>query len=177
MDSNPYATPKSQINGLSIIESTPRFTSILQSWIITISILFLSLCGTVLALMCIFALPDGSVKPLEGSIFFLGGAIIQIAFLFFRWKKGMTISSYNQIIVNENISDKIIKWITAFFSIGYAFWGFAIALICIYALPDKSMQPKTGAIYFIGGAFVVASFVFVVWKNWTSKKILSRDGE
>ena len=152
----------------STLQST---TNLLQSWIITLSILFFSFSSAVLALVCIYSLPDKSVKPLEGGLFFLGGTIVLIVLLLFRWKKDIAISSNNRMIVTENLSDKIIKWITALFCFGYAFWGFTIALICIYALPDKTFQPKTGIIYFLGSAIVVASFVFVVWKNWTTKKL------
>jgi hypothetical protein len=56
------------------------------------------------------------------------------------------------------------------FSFLYAFCGLAIALICIFALPDKSVQPKIGIYYFLGSAIVIGSFIFVVWKNWISRK-------
>jgi len=151
-------------------KSKQKSVNSFQSWIISLSILFFSFSSTVLALVCIFALPDRSVRPLQGGVFFLGGAIVLIALLLFRWKKDMEIFPNNQIAIRENLSDKILKWVTTFFCFGFASWGFAIALICIYALPDKTFQPKTGIIYFLGSAIVVASFIFVVWKNWLIKK-------
>ena len=152
-------------------KSESKITNSLQSWIITLSILFFSFSSMVLALICIYALPDKSVKPLEGGLFFLGGAIVLITLLLFRWKKEIILSPNKQIIVKENLSDKIIKWITTFFCFGYTFLGLSIALICIYSLPDKTSQPQLGIIYSLGSAIVVASFIFVVWKNWTTEKL------
>ncbi len=142
-----------------------------QSWLITLSILFFSFSSTVLALICIFSLPDKSVRPLEGGLIFLGGSIVLIVLLIFRWKKEITLNPQGQVVIQENVSDKILKWITALYCFGYGIWGFAIALICIYSLPDKTVQPKTGIIYFLGSAIVMASFIFVVWKNWVTKKL------
>lgn len=147
-------------------KSLPQTRSSVQTWIVTLSILFFSLSSTVLALVCIYSLPDKSVKPLQGAFFFLIGAVVLIMLLFFRWKKEIATIANNQFMVKENISDKVLKWITALFCFGYVFWGFVTALICIYALPDNSVQPKTGTIYFLGSAIVAASFVFAVWKNW-----------
>ena len=150
------------------VKSAHHIRRSVHAWIVTLSILFFSIASTVLALVCIYSLPDNSVKPLQGGIFFLTGAVVLIFFLFFRWKKEIVTNSDSQFVVKENLSDKILKWITALFCFGYVFWGFAIALICIYALPDKSVQPKIGTIYFLGSAIVFASFIFVVWKNWVS---------
>ncbi len=171
MDTNPYETPKSLKNNIPIKKGINSPQNSIQSWVITVSILFFSISSIILALLCIFALPDKSVKPLEGSLFFLGGSIVLIALLLFRWKKERALFPDNKIFINENLSDKIIKWITAFFCLGYAYWGLAVALICIYALPDQSIQPKTGAAYFLGGTIVVGTLAFVVWKNWISRKL------
>jgi hypothetical protein len=43
-------------------------------------------------------------------------------------------------------------------------------MIVIYALPDKATQPKVAMFFYVGGALVLASFIFVVWRNWTSKR-------
>ena len=155
-----------------------RFSNTLQNWLITLSILFISIFGVVLALIFIFALPDQTVRPFEGSLFFISSSVIITAVLFLRWKKekaqgieilNETLSETQKLVIRENISDKIIKWMVTIFSFLYAFWGLAIALICIFALPDKSVQPQTGIFYFLGSAIVIGSFVFVVWKNWVSK--------
>ncbi|MCP3944835.1 MAG: hypothetical protein GY710_25610 [Desulfobacteraceae bacterium] len=151
-------------------KNTFKIMNTFQSWIITLSILFFSLSSTAIALVCIYALPNRSIKPFEGALFFIGGAIVLVGLLIFRWKKEKLVFTNTQVLIKETVSDKIIKWVTVFFCFGYAFWGFALALICIYALPDKIMQPKIGAIYFCASAVVVASFIFVVWKNWVVKK-------
>jgi hypothetical protein len=155
-------------------------SGVFQGWLITLSILFVSFCGTILAMICIYALPDKSVRPFEGSLFFLGSSVILIVLLFLRWKKekveevNIKINKIEdetpKIIIKESISDKVIKWITALFCFGYAWLGFVVALICIYALPDKTSQPKIGITYFLGSAIVIGSFTFVVWKNWIAKK-------
>ncbi len=150
-------------------ENKSQVTKAFQSWVITFSVLFFALSGTVLALVCIYALPDKTVRPFLGGLIFCGGSFVLIALLIIHWKKDIAILPNNQIMVKENLSDKILKWITTLFCFGFSFWGLAIALICIYALPDKTFQPKTGAIYFLGSAFVIASLVFVVWKNWKTK--------
>ena len=149
-------------------------SGVFQGWLITLSILFDSFCGTILAMICIYALPDKSVRPFEGS------SVILIVLLFLCWKKekveevNIKINKIEdetpKIIIKKSISDKVIKWITALFCFGYAWLGFVIALICIYALPDKTSQPKIGITYFLGSAIVIGSFTFVVWKNWIAKK-------
>ncbi|MFW6297877.1 MAG: hypothetical protein ACOC03_05165 [Desulfosalsimonas sp.] len=153
---------------MSANKNRSQVTNAFQSWIITFSVLFFSLSGVVLALVCIYALPDRTVRPFEGSLFFGAGSIVLIVLLFIRWKKDIAILPNNQIEVKENLSDKILKWVTSFFCFGFVLCGLAIALICIYALPDKTFQPQIGAIYFLGSAIVIASFVVVVWKNWIS---------
>jgi hypothetical protein len=75
-----------------------------------------------------------------------------------------------QIVIQEGISDKIIKWLVTIMSFIFVLWSFAIALICIFALPDKTVQPAVGMVYLFCGAIVLSVFIFVVWKNWASKK-------
>jgi len=156
-----------------------RSSNTLHNWLITISVFLIAFFGVILALIFIYALPDKTVRPLEGCLFYISGSVIVVAFLFLRWKKekaqeseilSQTLSETPKIIINETTSDKIIKWIVTIFSFSYAFWGLAIALICIFALPDKSVQPQIGIYYFLGSAIVIGSFVFVVWKNWISQK-------
>lgn len=47
---------------------------------------FYLLFGVILALVCIFSLPDGTVRPLQGSLFYISSSFIIIALLFLRWK-------------------------------------------------------------------------------------------
>lgn len=113
-----------------------KSSNTLQNWLITLSIFFISFFGVILALIFIFALPDKTVRPLEGSLFFISSSVIVVAFLFLRWKKenaqeseilSQTLSETPKIIINETTSDKTIKWMVTIFCILYAFWGFAIA--------------------------------------------------
>jgi len=133
-----------------------------------------------LALICIFTLPDKSVKPLEGSIFFASASSVIIGLLYYLSKielihiiqniKGVEFNP-QQIVIQEGISDKIIKWLVTIISFCFVLLSFAMALICIYALPDKTVQPVAGTIYLFSGAVVLGAFIFVVWKNWASKKL------
>lgn len=150
-----------------------------QNWIIILFIILISLIGLSLALICIYALPDKSVKPLEGSIFFACTSFIIIGLLFYLFKREKMNIMQNvkevefntmPIIIRESISDKIIKWLVTILSAFFVFWSFPIALICIYALPDKTVQPLAGMVFFFSGAVVLGIFIFVVWKNWASKK-------
>jgi uncharacterized membrane protein len=149
----------------------------LQSWLVTLSIIFVSFFGVILALICIFALPDKSVQSLIGSYYFIGSAVVN-GLLLFRWRKEKSSESnlLNELnnnqshnIIKENVSDKMIKWFVAFYSFIFAFFGIAIALICIYALPNKTSQPVLGLAYFLATALILSSFIYVVWKNWTTK--------
>lgn len=157
---------------------TKPFTA-LHNWLITLAIILISIFGVILSLICIYALPDQSVRPDIGAIFFIVSAILIAALLFLRWNKekaleNKTISTNTNetdtIIIKETISDKILKWIVTIYSLFFAFDGIAITLICIYALPDKTVQPKVGIIYFFSGTIILASFLFVVWKNYISGK-------
>ena len=162
---------------MSAEEYYQKSSGALQNWVVTLVVLFAAFSGVVIALVCIFALPDQSVRPLLGSLFYLGGAVFVIGLLFLRWKKEKAeeidvidrIQS-NKIIIKENVNDKIIKWVVAVYCIMHSIDGFAIALICIFALPDQTSQPKTGILYFLSSTIMLGCFIIVVWKNWSSKR-------
>ena len=164
---------------MTVIEPNIESSGKAHNWLITLTLIFISFFGVILALVCIFSLPDGTVRPLQGSLFYISGSFIIIALLFLRWKKEKaqenriysdTQNEAQKIVTRENVSDKIIKWIVTIYSFMFAFWGLAIALICIFALPDKSVQPKVGSIYFLASAAILSSFIFAVWKNWITKR-------
>ena len=146
-----------------------------HGWFITASIVFLTVFGVILALICIYALPNGSVQPKLGSIFFLVSAALIVFMLSLIWKKERIVSqeiSENAInrelmtaSIHESLSDIILKWLISIYSLFFVFQSVAIALICIYSLPDKTVQPAIGFIYFLGGAFVIGCFVYTVWKR------------
>lgn len=69
----------------------------------------------------------------------------------------------------ESISDIIIKWVVTIFALCFVLLSIGIALICIYALPDHTVQAHAGALYLISGFAVIGIFVFVVWKNWSEQ--------
>ena len=162
-------------------EPTPKPPGALHNWIVTLAIVFMSFFGILLALICIYAMPDQTVRPVAGAVFYLCSASVIIIFLLLRWKKEMAITTAltlnpdgdkKTVIIKESISDKIIKWITLLYVFFFVLMGITIALICVYALPDNTVQPKTGLFYFLSGSMAIASFVFVVWKNrsWENKK-------
>ena len=152
----------------------------IQNWLITIAVIFLSVFSVILALICIFALPDRSSQPLTGGLFFLGGVLVLGFMLAFRWsrekvsEKGIlkteAADSAQSFIIKETLSDKFIKWLVTIFSLFFVIDGVAIALICIFALPTGISQPKIGALYFAGSAIVLGCFIIVVCKTLISEK-------
>jgi hypothetical protein len=150
-----------------------------QNWILTIFIAVASVFGIILALICIYALPDRSVKPMVGSIFFASAALIIWGLLYYFYKREKFYIlqrskenefSKTQTVYIENISDKILKWVVTLFSILFVLWSFSSALICIYALPDKTVQPIAGTVYFFSGALVLSILIVATLKNWSSRK-------
>jgi len=152
----------------------------IQNWLITIAVIFFSFFSVLIALICIFALPDRSSQPFTGGIFFLGGVLLLGFMLMFLWSRekalekeilnAKEVESAQRLIIKETLSDKIIKWLVTIFSLFFVLDGVAIALICIYALPTGVSQPKIGALYFSGSAIVLGCFIIVVCKNLISEK-------
>ena len=153
----------------------PSYPTPMQSWLLTIAVIFFSLFGVILSLICIYALPDGTIQPKLGSIFFICSAVVIVAvFLVVRRKERAVLRQLteNQSTIDvaitpiqAGISEKILQWVVMVFGLLFAFSSISLALICIYALPDYSMQPQTGLIYLLGGTFVVGCFIYAVWKN------------
>ncbi len=133
-----------------------------QNWLLTIVIMLFSFTGVTLAMICIFALPDGSSKPLIGVYYFWGGAIAFSTFLYVLWKK-------QREIIQESISDKIIRWLVTIFSLFFTFDGLVLALICIYSLPTKTSQPQIGALYFLGSVIIIANYILIIYRGYISK--------
>ncbi len=162
---------------MSTAEYHQKSSGALHNWIVTLAVLFTAFSSVALALSCIFSLPDQSVRPVEGSLFFLSGAVIVIGLLFLRWKKEKAEEidvidrlQGQRIIIKESINDKVIKWVVTVYCFMHGLYGLAIALICIYALPDQSSQPKAGILYLLSSAIMLGCFIIVVWKNWASKR-------
>lgn len=152
----------------------------LRYWSIAMGTLFISFGGILLALMCIYSLPDGSTRPFMGSLFYLFSALIMIVFLILQWKKEKLTeiklpADEARVSGRESLSDIVLKWIAAIFAFMFTFLSIGIALICIYALPDQSVQPRVGVLYFMSGLAVMGTFVFVVWKNWSTTEQRTND--
>jgi hypothetical protein len=106
----------------------------------------------------------------------MGSVVIVVALLLFRWKKdrsGLLLTGIDgadsippEKIVQRNISDQVLKWIVTVFSLLFVLWGMPVALICIYALPDKTSQPFVGGMFFVASAAPLATCIYVVWKKW-----------
>lgn len=164
---------------MSEVEILNESTGATQTWLTTFSIIFISLFGVILSLITIYALPDQTVRPFIGALFYVLCAGLISIFLFFRWKKEKILENHIlnlsqgkvDVYVKETVSDKIIKWLVTIYAMFFVFSGISMSLICIYSLPDQSVQPKVSLLFYIGGAIVLGSLIYVVWKNWVSKKI------
>jgi len=147
-----------------------RLKKIAHSWLTAIFTLFISFSGIVLSLMCIYSLPDLSVRPSIGSLFYLLSSLTVSIYLTMQWR-GLSISntqtnSETKMSSSSVISDNILKWFVAMFTLSFILLSFGIALICIYALPDHSVQAGAGAMFFLGGLVAIVALVYIVWKNW-----------
>jgi hypothetical protein len=155
----------------------------LHKWLITLSILFIPYLGLVLSVICIYALPDKTVNPFAGAAYFAGGVIAVIPLVLLRWKKDKAIQLEavtdtccdSRIIIKESLSDKILRWIVTIFSILIAGHGLTLTRICTYGMPDKSMQPMAGALYFLATAGLLATLVFAIWSRTRSLKLLREE--
>lgn len=112
---------------------------------------------------------------MTGSLCYIFSSLIVMTYLILQWKKEKQIKIESpadeaKTIGKESLSDIILKWVVAIFAFMFTFISIAIALICIYALPDQSAQPLAGALFLMSGFVVMSSFVWVVWKNWVSSE-------
>jgi hypothetical protein len=130
----------------------------IHQWIVSLSVMFFSIFGVLIALLYLFAFSD--VRPLDGGFYYVGSSVIMTTFLVFQLRKAGT----KNIAISTNLSDKIIKWLVALFSLFYIFCGLALSLLCLFN-ETGVIYFKSGAVYFISSAFVLAAFVFAVWKK------------
>jgi len=159
---------------VNVYGNNSRAASI-QTWTVTISCIFVSLSGVILSLICIFALPDKSTQPIIGIVCFTASALLLIALVLMlgnrtgkshisQISEGASEGSVS-VIYKETTSDKVLKWIVTLFSLFFAYCGVLFGLICIYSLPDKTVRPALGAVYFLGAILLVSTFIYVVWKK------------
>jgi peptidoglycan/LPS O-acetylase OafA/YrhL len=161
-------------------------TGAFRCWIVLISTILISFGGILLALVCIYSLPDRTTRPFIGSFFYLVSAIILIFYFLMQWKKEKAIEKKLLqeekfqdaiIIVRETLSDKFLKWIITIFAIFFTFLSIGISLICIFALPDETVQPQAGALYLMSGLLVIGVLAFAALKNWSSARRFVEHGE
>jgi len=141
----------------------------LRDWVIMLTTVLISFSGISLALMCIYSLPDSSTRPAVGSLFYLFSALPLISYITMQWRKERTaknnLGNELSVVSRETISDKIQKWIVTIFALLFTLLSIGVSLICIYSLPDGSVQAQAGVIYLLSGFAVTGTLVFVVWKN------------
>lgn len=143
----------------------------IQSWLITLAILFFSFGSVVLALVCIFSTPDQVVRPFAGALFFWGGAVLLVVLLALKWKLDVNITPANQVVFRQNLSDNILKWVMTLYSGGFCMTGVLIALICIFSLPNQAVEVNTSLLYFAASACVVIGVVIAVWRSTVSRRL------
>lgn len=154
-------------------QPAPPFST--HGLILVILSIFISTIGFLLALICIYSLPDKSVKPFDGSLYFCGTSILIASILIYQSKRERiallrkiadkaSLASHDIIIIP--FQDSLTKWLVTISSFAYVFICFTIGLICIYALPDKTVQPLTGALYFLNGSLILSVFLIVIWKHY-----------
>lgn len=91
----------------------------IQNWLVSASLIFVSFFGVILALICIYALPDGTSSPLIGSVFFIGSILSMTSLLFTVWRRekvlcpeaphDFTDSSCQSVQIKESTSNKILR--------------------------------------------------------------------
>ena len=150
-----------------------------RDWLLVIAVIFFEFAGFILALICIYSLPDKSVQPLPGAAYFISSSLLAMGLLLYLFKREdlyikstlSTVSSgTRELFIRESVSNTLLRWIVVLTSLLFILESVSIAMICIYALPDKSVQPLVGGIYFICGAAVLSTLVVLLWKQAFRKK-------
>jgi hypothetical protein len=123
---------------------SPKFSELLRDWLIDLGIILISFFGVILSLICIYALPDKTVRPLTGAIFYIIGAMV-VGSSFFLWRRKETAAALSTgnggsktIPVKKPASKIILEWIVGVYLFYYVINGLIIALLCICALPDTN---------------------------------------
>jgi CBS domain containing-hemolysin-like protein len=137
----------------------------------------ISLGGILLACMCIFSLPDKSTLPITGSFYYLFSSFTLIAYFIIEWRRLKSIETEltknaNQVIMKiiakESFAAQIFKWIVTIFAILFSFLSAGIALICLYALPNGTVQPSASILFLFSGLIIMGTLVIIAWKNPTT---------
>jgi hypothetical protein len=146
--------------------------SILIQWIVTVSLSIISICGVMLSLACIYALPNRSVNPIAGSFYFFCATCTCVSLLLYSYSKetnylktgfvnGKTVSKDG----GWHLSDKLIKWATLLMAYMFILSSLVFSFICIYALPNRASSPSISVIYFSCGLITLLALI------WRKNKI------
>lgn len=161
---------------MSATEHSRKFPGAFRKWIVTLWVMFLSLCSMFSAYVCLGALSK-STKPFVGGTFCLFGAFTLMAYFMLEWRKGRDIgiklileaSQHDGgIVVRESIAVHILKWIISIFTCLYAGLSAMATLICIFFPPDGGSYPTASLLYLASGGIVVGVLVVTVWKKWSA---------
>lgn len=153
-----------------------KLTGTIRLWAITLVAILISFCGILLALMCIYSIPDGSNRAIVGSFFHICSSFTLISYFLMECRKienfkvklnGEANQRNIKIIINESLSAYLLKWIISIYSICFAVSSIGIALICIYGIPDGTAQPQTSILFLLSGFIVMLVLVFASWNNWS----------
>jgi hypothetical protein len=153
-------------------ESHLRLSGACWQWVTTIITLTVSTGGVSASFICLLSLPDITTRPVIGSLFYFFSSIILIFYIILRWKGEKAclpirnISEKRTIILKEYFSEKLIKWIVANYTVGFALLSIAAAILCIFSgLQDKSVRPDAAVIYLFSGLSVITIMTYTLWKN------------
>ncbi|SHJ01798.1 hypothetical protein SAMN02745216_00925 [Desulfatibacillum alkenivorans DSM 16219] len=147
----------------------------LPGLLLALAVIAFSAIGFITALICIFALPDHTVRPwaAAGIYFACSLPLSVLVYVFGR----VNLRKYSLapeeeggpppvgFVLKEGASDKALKWIVLIYPIIFGFWGVMIGLICIFALPDETVQPQVSVCFFIASVIIMLSSLLAVIKT------------
>jgi hypothetical protein len=131
--------------------------------------------GIFLTLIHVYSLPEISVIPIAGDVFYLLCALALITYFILEWRKESCIETklINEpdlqglkIVVVESASEKILRWIISIVALIFVVISLGFVLICVYGIYKGSVQPQTNRLV-LGELILIATaiVVFFVWKR------------
>ncbi|MBI9074622.1 MAG: hypothetical protein JEZ02_04350 [Desulfatibacillum sp.] len=161
------------------MEGYPAQENRVMSWlpglVLALATLFFSMIGVFVSLVFIFALPDHTVQPWPAVLVFMFTALVVVALVLVFGRKNLRkyfpvrnagdFPPAVEMVLKEGAADAVIKWLVLLFGMFFAIWGILIALICIYALPDQTVQPTPAVFSFAGGALVMIASLLAIIKT------------
>lgn len=162
---------KTELEVIAVKASQLKASGTLKQWVTTLSTIIISFSGVAASLLCLYSLPGESTGPFVGSLFYLISSITLCVYFILQWKADKMIEyrgsneAGSKVIIRGSLSDKILKWAISVFAALFSILSTGIALICIYALPDKTVRPQAGILFLFSGFIVVSILTFTLWKN------------